>query len=156
MPKKPIKTAKKAVTTRKKSVSSVKLVESFIRDLSLECFLPPSAHPAKERQMDFTLSRAIRQEGKNRTCVNIAMQVRISPQSSVPFVVAEMIFENVYNATVENKQDEAWINGQGSQETYAKARKTLLDVLAHGGVNPPLPATVDFSKMSQQGNVSKK
>lgn len=152
MPTKSQKSAKKSVKAVKKTSAPVKLVESFIRDLSLECFVAPSGQPAKDREMDFTLSRAIRREGQNRTCVNIALQLRVSPQGSSPFVVAEMIYENVYNVTGENSATEAWINNEASHETYQNARKTMLDVLSRSGLNPPLPATVNFKEVSQQSN----
>lgn len=149
--KKPQKSAKNAIKAVRQAPPSVKLVESFIRDLSLECFLPPSGQPLRDREMDFTLSRAVRQEGQNRTCVNIALQVRVSPHGAAPFVLAEMIYENVYNVTGENEGNEAWVENEASHETYRNARKTMLDVLALSGINPPLPEKVDFTKMSQQG-----
>lgn len=152
MPPKPQKSAKKPIKTAKKPSAPVKLLESFIRDLSLECFVAPSGQPSKDREMDFTLSRAIRKEGQNRTCVNIALQLRVSPRGSSPFVVAEMIYENVYNVTGENNVAEAWLNEEASHETYQNARKTILALLASSGVTPPLPATVNFKEVSQQGN----
>lgn len=153
MPKKPQKSAKKTAAPAKTTKSPVKLVESFIRDLSFECFLPPSGQPEKDREMEFTLSRAIRKEGQNRTCVNIAMQARLSPKGSLPFVVAEMIYENVYNVTHENNETRDWIESVASQETYKKARETMLDMLAHSGLNPPIPTKVDFGQMQQNSNV---
>jgi preprotein translocase subunit SecB len=152
MPAKPQKTAKKPIKKPKKAAPPVKLLESFIRDLSLECFIAPSGQPSKDREMDFTLSRAIRKEGQNRMCVDIALQLRVSPRGATPFVVAEMIYENVYNVTGENSQIEAWLNEEASHETYQNARKTMLDVLGRSGLNPPLPTTVNFKEVSQQSN----
>lgn len=132
----------------------MKPVECFIRDLSLECFLPPYAHPAKDRQLEFQVSAGVRPLTENLSCVNLAFRTRIHTPQGAPFVIAEMIYEGVFKATCENEAKARTLYVDGSAEIYGEAKEKLLQALAASGVAPPLPATVDFAEMWNKNHAS--
>jgi preprotein translocase subunit SecB len=152
------RTAPKAAvqTSVHKTVSrAVKLSECFMRDVSFESFLPPSLYPRENRDMDFHLAATVRPAGKNISCVNVAMRLRISPQGNPPIIIYEMIQEGVFHVPCENIHDAKHIYIQGGPQIYIEARKNAMDILAKHGLKPPIPANVDFVKLWQDSNNSK-
>lgn len=145
--------AKKRAASGKSSAVSVKLSESFIRDFSLECFLPPHQQPSKNRELDFTISAAVRPLSSERSSVGVAIRLRVSGSDKVPFAVAEMIQEGVFDSAYENEKNRERLLVDGAQQVYAQARKNMLNLLSESRIAPPLPEEVDFQKMVQKDNV---
>jgi preprotein translocase subunit SecB len=139
----------------RKSDVSVKLLECFMRDLSVECFLPPAMQPTEQRELDFSLSTAVRPLGENVSCVGVAIRVKVASPKQQPFAVAEMIEEGIFNITCENDEKRRWLGTDGASQVYERARKIMLNILAESGIQPPLPATVDFAKLWDESNAKK-
>ena len=141
------KSPKKTPKTAPSGDVSVKLLDCFMRDASVECFLPPAMQPDQKRELDFSLSTAVRPVGENVSCVGVAIRVRIHMPQQPPFLVAEMIEEGIFNTTCENDERKRWLGTEGASQVYDKARKVMLGMLAEAGVSPPIPSTIDFAKV---------
>lgn len=149
-PKKAVKSPQKATKSAEKGRETVELTDSFIRDLSVECFMPPSLQPSQKRELELSISAGVRPVGDNHTCVGIAIRGRVVTLQKQLVMVVEMIQECIYKDTSENSKKSTDINVQVANQGYDLAKETLKSVLAKCGAIPPLPEKVDFTKMLQK------
>lgn len=149
------KSTKAAKPSRVSPKAGVELVESFIRDFSLECFLPPHAQPAADRRLEVQVSAGVRPLTDVLSCVNLAIRLRVHTPQGAAFAIAEMIHEGVFKATCENEQSARRLYVEGAAEIYPEAKHKLEYMLKSSGLTPPLPATVDFAEMWEKNHASK-
>lgn len=140
----------------KSSVNDVKVLATFIRDLSFECPAPALKPLAKgEQQLDFRLSagaRKIVEKGAlEQAEVTLHLRAVATHKTGAPLFVCEMAYSGLVeweNSLKLKPEDVVW--GVAPAQIYPKARQAMLQTLVQSGFVPPLPDSIDFASLREQ------